>query len=361
MLRKIRNWVDKCLDRLVEVSSRKPEPFRLPNRYELAIVAVIAVVMFVTVPKFQAAQREKEAELLKEIQAEQATSYEVHELPVAGVSSYLTEMMSLGDETAGTSDTQTYISELAVTTQTAANGDITDTDDEFTEVDMFTVSTVNVHDGASKSSNVLVVFPDNTIVTVIGQSGNWSKIEHDGGTGWICTDYLREYDQSKYLELGDIGYFQQDLIRECLAEFDLDVDEYFIYGLIYTESRFDSTSTSCAEAMGVMQVTPGTWKLMYSSLYKSHPEFASKYVVNDGYDTNSSIVVGMYTLKAILSEADLDSLENNASRVLTTYNRGEGNAYKYYKNNGTYSTGYSQDVLRAAEFIRDNKYWKEGI
>mgnify|MGYP003290536824 CR=1 FL=1 len=38
-----------------------------------------------------------------------------------------------------------------------------------------------------------------------------------------------------------LDYSQQDLVRNTIDYFNLDIDEYFIYGIMYVESRFSNS------------------------------------------------------------------------------------------------------------------------
>lgn len=63
----------------------------------------------------------------------------------------------------------------------------------FTEIDseMWTTEYVNMHDAGTKSANVLQKVRVGTKVHVLGYENDyWYKVEYDGQTGYICSDYL---------------------------------------------------------------------------------------------------------------------------------------------------------------------------
>ena len=101
----------------------------------------------------------------------------------------------------------------------------------------------------------------------------------------------------------------------------------------------------------------GSYIFKYSDL--TYPEYAGE-IVNDPLDKKSNITLGMYYLKVISDEFGC-TISNNPHAILTSYNRGSSNAQGYYKNHGTYATPYSEEILRAAEYIREHKSWKEGL
>ena len=181
----------------------------------------------------------------------------------------------------------------------------------------------------------------------------------NGSAGWIKSEYLKEYNPDLYIDI-PLEYQYQDLVRELIVLFDLDIDEYFIYGMMYTENRFNNEEESEAGAQGILQIIPSTWNILYKDFCKEYPELSCT-IENDATDKRSNITLGIYYIKQIRDSYNCQSVSENASRILTTYNRGPGGAEAYYNAHGTYSTSYSQEILRAAEYIRVNKTWKEGL
>lgn len=169
---------------------------------------------------------------------------------------------------------------------------------------------------------------------------------------------LEESNPDLYIEIG-LDHEYQDLTREVIELLELDTDEYFFYGMMYTESRFKVLAESHAGAQGIMQIMPTTWDFYYSQFCKEYPEF-SETIHNDILDIRSNITIGVYIISQISKDCGV-SISQDTHRVLSSYNCGIGGANKYYKSNGTYTTTYSTEILRAAEYIRVNKTWKEGL
>lgn len=177
----------------------------------------------------------------------------------------------------------------------------------------------------------------------------------------IEQEHLLELEESNpdlYIEIG-LDHEYQDLIREVIDLLGLDTDEYFFYGMMYTESRFRVLAESYAGAQGIMQIMPSTWDFYYDKFCTEYPEF-SETIHNDILDIRSNITIGIYVVSQISKDCGV-TISQNPHRVLSSYNRGIGGANKYYKSNGTYTTTYSTEILRAAEYIRVNKTWKEGL
>lgn len=212
------------------------------------------------------------------------------------------------------------------------------------------------------SSEVVGIIPQFSILTVklISETDNWAWVEYDQVSGYILMSNTHEYISDKYMEGFNLEFYQQDLITDMLGVFDLDVDEYFFYGMMYTESRFTSNSESSVGAQGILQIIPQTWSFLYTDFCENYPEY-SYLIVDDPCDKTSNIILGMYYIKVIQDDYGLNSISDNAHRVLTMYNRGPGGAKTYYNSNGTYVSSYSQEVLRAAEYICINHSWKEGL
>lgn len=227
------------------------------------------------------------------------------------------------------------------------------------EVTMFTTCNVHLRENNSQDSNSLKIVPASQIVTAWETQDNWYMVSYEGIQGYIFSDYLQEYDSDLYLEIG-LDYVHQDLVRKMIEVLDLDVDEYFFYGMMYTENRFQNEPESKAGAQGVLQIIPSTWAFIYPKFQKEYPEY-SHLVVNDPTDRTSNIILGMYYISYIQHCYGFDSAAENSHTILTAYNRGMSGADAYCKEHGTYETDYSQEILRAAEYIREHKIWKEGL
>lgn len=229
---------------------------------------------------------------------------------------------------------------------------------------MYTTTSVHLRSNPDKSSNSIAILSPCQIVIAHIENINddWYFVSWDdtnGSAGWIKSEYLKEYNHDLYIDI-PLEYQYQDLVRELIALFDLDIDEYFIYGMMYTENRFNNEEESEAGAQGILQIIPSTWNLLYKDFCREYPELACT-IENDATDKRSNITLGIYYIKQIRDSYNCQSVSENASRILTTYNRGPGGAKAYYNAHGTYSTSYSQEILRAAEYIRVNKTWKEGL
>lgn len=228
------------------------------------------------------------------------------------------------------------------------------------EVTMFTTCNVHLRERDSSTSNSLKVVSASQVVTAYVVDGeDWYEVSYDGTHRYIFSDYLQVYDPQLHIEIG-LDYVHQDLVREMIDLFQLDVDEYFIYGMMYTENRFQNEPESKAGAQGILQIIPSTWSFLYDKFQKEYPEY-SHLIINDSTDKTSNIILGMYYILYIQHCYGFDSAVENAHTILTAYNRGMSGADTYCKEHGTYETDYSQEILRAAEYIREHKTWKEGL
>lgn len=230
----------------------------------------------------------------------------------------------------------------------------------------YTTDNVNVREQPSAESEVQAVLPANMVFTAYAnkKDDEWYYVnsvidtENSGVKGWVNSQFIKKH-RTDYVDI-PLNHAQQDLVRETIEYFGLDVDEYFFYGLMYVESRFNNNDGSSAGAKGVMQIIPSTWRSTYARMKKEYPEMAGR-IQNDVTDMNSNIIMGIYYIKVLQTELKVASAKDNATMLLTAYNRGDYNARRYFKKHGTYHTTYSRDVLRAADYIRTNNTWKEGI
>ena len=232
----------------------------------------------------------------------------------------------------------------------------------YTSTQMYVSCNVNLRTEPNTTSESIVVISQDEIVTAqipTESNSDWYFVEYGENSGYVKSEYLRTYDSNLHLaELG-LEYEHQDWVRELIVLFDFDTDEYFIYGMMYTENRFKQEPESAAGAQGILQIIPSTWRFLYSDFCEKYPEYAGE-IVNDPLDKKSNITLGMYYLKVISDEFGC-TISDNPHAILTSYNRGSSNAQGYYRNHGTYATSYSEEILRAAEYIREHKSWKEGL
>lgn len=211
----------------------------------------------------------------------------------------------------------------------------------------------------SDSEEKVEVIPVSTVLQVSYVEGDaLLKTEFNGKTGYVSKSDVTDYFPELHIEIG-LEYQHQDLVREVVDLLGVTVDEYFFYGMMYTESRFRVLAESYAGAQGIMQIMPATWNSYYSMFCDEYPEFAET-IQDDVLDIRSNITIGIYIVHKISEDCDVQEL-GNEHKILTTYNRGPGGASKYYKSKGTYTSEYSQQILRAAEYIREHKSWKEGL
>lgn len=237
---------------------------------------------------------------------------------------------------------------------------IKDKADEFVSYKAYVTETVKLRKSNSTNSSQLASLNTNEVLTVEGKDSGWVKVRFKDKIGWVKEEYLREYKEDSYIDdLGDISFNHQDFIEDCIKTFELDIDNYFVYGLIYVESRFTAKVTSSGNAKGLMQIVPTTWNHMYNSLTERYPEFSKKCVKNEPYDINSNLAVGIYTLKVIAEGCKVSSINKNQSQILTSYNRGIGGARTYFRSTGSYSSPYSEKAITMANYIRKNKRWRE--
>lgn len=115
---------------------------------------------------------------------------------------------------------------------------IKDKADEFVSYKAYVTETVKLRKSNSTNSSQLASLNTNEVLTVEGKD-----------RGWVKEEYLREYKEDSYIDdLGDISFNHQDFIEDCIKTFELDIDNYFVYGLIYVESRFTAKVTSSGNA-----------------------------------------------------------------------------------------------------------------
>lgn len=228
---------------------------------------------------------------------------------------------------------------------------VQDTPVIISESQVYTIQPVETENG---------VVPQYTILTLYTENSGKTYTEWNNSSVVIPEKYTHSYNEEFYmLDLG-LEFQYQDLVRDLISYFNLDIDEYFVYGMMYTESRFSNSVESSAGAQGILQIIPSTWKHLYEGIQKDYPELA-KTIVNNPSDIQSNITLSLYYIKSIQDDYGCDSLSKNAHKVLTTYNRGTNGAKKYYQLHNTYVSSYSTEILQAAEYIRVNHTWKEGL
>ena len=119
------------------------------------------------------------------------------------------------------------------------------------------------------------------------------------------------------LDLGDtikeitLPLRHDDIIRQQAAEKDL--DPALISAVIYAESRFNEGRRSSAGAIGLMQVTPQTAKVI------EHLSGGTTFVTQDLKDPEINIRYGSYYLRYLL-----DRYDGNEVAALAAYHAGPG-------------------------------------
>lgn len=220
---------------------------------------------------------------------------------------------------------------------------------------MYTTTSVNLRLQPSVDSESVMIVPSYEIVIahIENIEDEWYSVSYnieDDRSGYIKSEYLREYRAGEYVNI-PLEYYNQDLVRDLIDLYGLDIDEYFIYGMMYCESRFNKDEVSSVGANGIMQIMPSTWKLLYEDFCSDYPDYADT-IKNDPMDKRSNITLGVYYISRIKYSYGIDSVSEYSSKVLTTYNKGVAGTKSFYNKNGTYSSAYSKEVLRVAEYIR---------
>ena len=132
-----------------------------------------------------------------------------------------------------------------------------------------------------------------------------------------------------------------ELVEGEAAEFQLDPD--LVYAVVRTESGFDPQARSSADAMGLMQLTEGTFQWI-ASLYP--PEDPSAGV----YDPQANLHCGCALLRLLLDE--YGSLEV----ALAAYNAGMGNVSQWLQS-GDFS--HDGETLHTIPFPETDAYVKK--
>lgn len=130
----------------------------------------------------------------------------------------------------------------------------------------------------------------------------------------------------------------EEIIEEYASEYG--VDPYLVYGLIHTESRFQTTAISPAGAMGLMQITPETGDFIAKRLQMKDYEESMLYV------PEVNIRMGIYYLSYLE-----ESFPVKETR-LAAYNAGP-NRVKGWLDDSNVGSG---DVLHSIPFEETRNY-----
>lgn len=119
----------------------------------------------------------------------------------------------------------------------------------------------------------------------------------------------------------------------------------FVCAMIYTESRFNASSTSGAGATGLMQIMPGTGQSISEELGESS--------MGDLHDPDTSIRYGTWYIKGLL-----DKYNGDTDLALAAYNAGVGRADKFKDNVMPlpYETVFYVQKVKGAEEMYDKVY-----
>lgn len=141
--------------------------------------------------------------------------------------------------------------------------------------------------------------------------------------------------------------YETSLILVDYAE-EFNLNPSLILAIIETESNFNPTEVGTHQDRGLMQIIPPTERWLAKDMGK---DIGLEYNPERIFDPEYNI-----GLAAIYLSTLRDAYGNNFSRILSEYNRGPYNLARYFQNNGTYSTGYSKNVLsREVKYLAFNQ------
>ena len=130
----------------------------------------------------------------------------------------------------------------------------------------------------------------------------------------------------------------REIVRREAAVYDL--DENLVYAMIKAESDFDAQAKSSAGALGLMQMTPGTFEWMQTKLRETHDTDAL-------FEPKVSIRYGCALIRLLLDEYE------DLTVALAAYNAGMGNVTSWLSD-----AEYSADgvTLKAIPFGETRHY-----
>lgn len=124
---------------------------------------------------------------------------------------------------------------------------------------------------------------------------------------------------------------------------DYNVRPSLILGVMDLESNFSQYLVGTSQDRGYMQIIPGTEKWLAT---KHGEELGLSYNPERIFEADYNIPLAVKYLSILLEQYN-----NNDTKALTSYNRGDGGLKKWYEIHGTYETAYSRVVLK-----REKKY-----
>ena len=152
----------------------------------------------------------------------------------------------------------------------------------------------------------------------------------------------------------------EEIVEKYASQYN--VPEYIVYAVINTESKFDPNSKSSDGALGLMQMTPDTFKYIASDEHLDEDtEFESL------TDPETSIRFGAYYLRYLFNEF------KNWSAAYAAYDAGEAQVREWLSD-PTYSKDgetlkkiplaetkkYVSKTESAADYYKD-KYYRNGV
>lgn len=126
----------------------------------------------------------------------------------------------------------------------------------------------------------------------------------------------------------------QDYTLEVCKEFEFEKPE-IIFALMEKESSFNTEAISITSDYGLMQISPINLGWLNTQIGTT-----------DLMDPKQNIRAGVFMLDQLMDEYQDEHM------ALMAYNLGEYGALEYW-NAGVFQTEYSQQILSAAEVIRD--------
>ena len=112
-----------------------------------------------------------------------------------------------------------------------------------------------------------------------------------------------------------------------------------ILAMMDQESDYRTSLISTTNDYGIMQINKA-----------NHAWLRDTLGITDFLDPEQNIRCGIYMIGELLAKYDGD-----LHRALTSYNRGEGGANKFYSRNGTYETSYSRSILEIYNDLTEEK------
>lgn len=145
----------------------------------------------------------------------------------------------------------------------------------------------------------------------------------------------------------------QDKVKYWSNCMNIDLDDSYIYAMVYQESRFNPKALGSSGDSGYCQILQKYFSEIYSNLESDYPELAAQIEYNV-FNEETNLLCGLYWLDHSAQQITGEKLStNNISAALTAYNRGVNGAKNYFAKNNTYSTSYSESVISIAHYIQE--------